>query len=157
MEKTLKLSIELVPETSWYNNVRSQVPYSIWQRIRRKSFHEANHKCDVCGSPNEIIDRKSTLECHEIWKYDESHKIQWLVGFQALCPDCHKVKHAGRSTALGEYDKVIKQLMSVNEMTESEATAYYQTSFKVWLYRSTWVWQIDVEYLTEYLKTKYEI
>ena len=84
----MKLEIELVPETSWYNNLRKALPRSEWDKIRKEVYEKANNKCEICQ-------QDGRLNCHEKWSYDDEKNIQKLQGFQALCDKCHNIKHIG--------------------------------------------------------------
>jgi hypothetical protein len=64
--KKLKLKIELVPKTSWYNNLRNLLPRSVWDKIRKETFDYYNHKCGICGA-------EGKLNCHEIWEFDDKN------------------------------------------------------------------------------------
>jgi len=44
-----ELTIELVPKTCWYTNLRSELPKSKWDKLRKKSYQEADYKCQICG------------------------------------------------------------------------------------------------------------
>ncbi len=44
-----KLTIELVPSTSWYKNMRSISPKS-WDLIRSSIYKRAKYRCEVCGN-----------------------------------------------------------------------------------------------------------
>lgn len=44
-----KLTIELVPGTSFFNNVRSAVTTSEWNVIKKKCYKKAGYKCEICG------------------------------------------------------------------------------------------------------------
>ncbi len=145
----LKLTIELIPKTSWYDNVRSHVSKEQWDTIRRKSYKNANYKCEICGG----VGDKHPVECHEIWQYDDENNIQKLIGFISLCPNCHKVKHPGLAQIKNEFDIVINQLMKVNNMSKQEAYDYIDHVFKIWLKRSQHNWTVDIEYINEYLKS----
>ncbi len=35
-----RLTVELVPSTCWYTNVRSHVPKAVWDRLRRQVASE---------------------------------------------------------------------------------------------------------------------
>jgi len=82
----MKLTIELVPSTAWYSNVRSNVSKEVWDIIRKKSYAKANYKCEVCGDvgTNQGVGHK--VECHEIWHYDDDSHTQTLTGLISLCP-----------------------------------------------------------------------
>ena len=146
----IKLTIELVPKTAWYKNVRSEVSKDRWDELRKECYRNANYKCEVCGGTGP----KWPVECHEIWHYDDINKKQTLTGLIALCPDCHTVKHPGLAQIKGKFDVVIDQLMSVNDMEYWEATAYVEQAFNVWEERSQHQWELDITYLEDDRKSK---
>lgn len=155
MGKTL--TIELVPETCWYSNVRSNVSTSLWDKIRKKSYSKANNKCEICFDTGKNQGFRHNVECHEIWQYDDIKKTQTLIGLISLCPKCHKVKHPGLAGMRGETETVIKQLMKVNYMTREEAKSYLKESFKIFNERSQYDWTLDITYLDTYLNDDYDI
>ena len=146
------LTIELVPKTAWYTNVRSNVPESQWDIIRKKSYAKAQNKCEICGDNGRNQGVKHFVECHEIWEYDDQKHVQKLVGFIALCPYCHKVKHPGLANIKGETHIVIDQLMKVNGMTCQEADEALSNAFDIWQERSGHHWELDISYVDAYLK-----
>lgn len=144
----MKLTIELVPQTSWYSNVRSNVSSSDWDIIRHKVYRAAKNRCEICGG----IGSKHPVECHEVWEYDDEKHIQRLVRMMALCPHCHQVKHFGRTSAIGKYDDAIKHLCLVNDCGEVEAKRYVQKQLKVWHNRSQYQWTLNIDILNRYMK-----
>lgn len=146
-----KLTIELVPSTAWYSNVRSNVTTQEWDKIRRKSYLKADNKCEICGDVGTNQGVKHNVECHEIWEYNDECKIQKLIGLISLCPFCHKTKHTGLAQIKGEINIVIKQLMKVNEMTKKEAKDYIDLSFELFEERSNHDWELDITYLKNYI------
>lgn len=147
-----KLTIELVPETAWYTNVRSNVSRSGWDKLRKECYRRADHKCEICASNGLVQGFKWPVECHEIWEYDDEMHIQKLIGLISLCPLCHKVKHPGLAGMRGESHLVIQQLMHVNKMTKYDATRYVSDSFRIFEQRSQHNWLCDISYLDNYLK-----
>lgn len=113
--KNLKLAIELVPESCWYNNLRNLFPEK-WKGIRRDILFKAMGKCQICGGDE-------GLECHEIWEYDDKKHIQTLKGFIILCYWCHSIKHIGNAFMRMWYEsraeeienKLIHHFMKVNK------------------------------------------
>lgn len=97
----LKLTIELVPSTDFYSNVRSNVTQKEWDVIRKKSYERASNKCEICGDAGTNQGVKHKVECHEIWEYNDESHIQKLIGLISLCPNCHKTKHAGLAQIKG--------------------------------------------------------
>jgi len=150
MEQDYKLTIELVPQTCWYTNVRSNVSKSEWDTLRNICYDRANHICQVCGSSGKNQGYKHNVECHEIWQYDDVNKIQTLTGLVALCPVCHKCKHAGLAQIKGESNIVINQLTKVNNISEKKAIEYLNKTFKIWKERSQHNWSLDISLINDY-------
>jgi hypothetical protein len=142
----MKLSVELVPATCWFSNVRSACSKAQWDKIRKRVYLEAKHVCEVCGG----VGPKHPVEAHEIWSYDDLNQIQKLVGMIALCPDCHQVKHFGLAQVNGKGEIALKHLMKVNEWTVKRAEAYIKTALKRWAERSEKKWKLDISHLSEY-------
>jgi hypothetical protein len=139
----LKLTIELVPKSSWYDNVRTHVSKEVWDKLRNEVYFQASYKCEICGGKG----HKWPVECHEVWEYDDVNHIQKLVRLIALCPNCHTTKHAGFAILKGNEDIVIEQLMRVNKMTDKEADEHITKAFEIWRERSKHNWTVDISYL----------
>lgn len=148
----MKLTIELVPATSFYNNVRSEVSKSVWDKIRKKQYSIANHVCQICGDTGKNQGYRHAVECHEVWQYNDETLIQELKGFIALCPRCHKVKHPGLAELRGEKEIVVSQLMKVNGMSRKQANEYIKDSFVEWNKRSQYEYDIVTDYVQEFIK-----
>lgn len=151
-----KLTIELVPSTAWYTNVRSNTTQAEWDIIRKKSYKKAGSKCEICGDVGQNQGVRHSVECHEIWEYDDTEYRQVLVGLVSLCPHCHKVKHPGLAQMKGEGEIVLAQLMKVNEITREEASDYLSESFATWRERSKHEWELDISYIEKFLKDEEE-
>ncbi len=147
----LILTIELVPLTSWYTNVRSNVTTSQWNKIRKLSYLKADNKCEICFDNGINQGYRHKVECHEIWDYDDLNKIQKLIGLISLCPMCHKVKHIGLSESRGEYFKCLKHICKVNNINENVANKYVDQCYKIFDLRSQYKWQLDISYLDSIL------
>jgi hypothetical protein len=139
----MKLTIELVPKTAWYSNVRSNVTTAEWDVIRKECYKKAGYKCEVCSGKGP----KHPVECHEIWEYNDESLKQTLLGLIALCPDCHSTKHVGLAQIQGRFEVVLNQLMTVNEITKEEAEKYVNECFDVWEKRSQNDWELDITIL----------
>jgi len=145
------LTIELVPKTSWYSNMRKVMNSQEWDILRKEVYAKYNHHCGICNDPG-------MLHCHEIWNYDDENHIQTLQGFIALCVMCHHVKHIGYANILagrGELDmqNVINHFVRVNQCPLTDYTKQHMEAFDKWEERSQFVWNIDLgEY--NYLKEK---
>jgi len=138
----MKLNIELVPSTQWYNNIRKVLPRKEWDKLRRQVYRDYNHTCGICGSKN------SRINCHEIWVYDDSKRIQKLDGFIALCNDCHMIKHIGLAGILAnkgqlDYVKLVEHFLEVNSCEKEDFDNHKNEAFKQWRIRSAKEWTID--------------
>ena len=138
-----KLTIELVPAGQWGDNLRSRIPKSQWDKLRKKQYKKAHHRCEICRGKGP----KWPVECHEIWHYDEQKKIQRLDGLIALCPKCHLVKHMGRALSIGQGDIAKKHLMKVNGWSKSDVELYLEVVFEVWYRRNRSTWSLDLTWL----------
>lgn len=105
-----KLSIELVPKSSHYRNLHNALSREAWKTIRERVYQRAGQKCEICGGQG----NRRSVECHEVWEYDDEEKVQRLSRFLALCPDCHAVKHMGRSMIEGDGERALKHLAEIN-------------------------------------------
>ena len=139
-----RLTVELVPSTCWYTNVRSNVSKAVWDGLRRRVASEAGHRCEICGGRG----RRWPVECHERWHYDDAARVQRLERLVALCPDCHEVKHAGLASKRGRLEAVIRQLVKVNGWTADDAALYLEAVFETWAQRSRHQWTLDISVLT---------
>jgi 5-methylcytosine-specific restriction endonuclease McrA len=150
MQTKNKLTIELVPKSSWYSNVRSNVSKAEWDRLRHKSYEQAGHICEICGDVGTNQGYRHKLECHEIWDYDDQALTQTLTGLVSLCPYCHLVKHPGLAQMNGKLPIVLKQLQKFNEITVEVAGAMLNEAFEIWRNRSKNNYTLDISFLDNY-------
>jgi hypothetical protein len=143
--KPLILSIELVPSTCWFSNVRSHVSKKQWDTIRNRVAVEAWNVCEICGG----VGKKHPVECHEVWKY-HPNLIQELERMISLCPNCHMVKHIGLAQVQGRGAQALKHLMNINKLKKKEAEGYITYAFALWAERSKYNWQLDISILGKY-------
>jgi hypothetical protein len=142
-----RLTIELVPKTSWHHNVRALTDELGWDRIRRQVYRQADYHCEVCGGRGP----EHPVECHEVWRYDDRTRMQILVRMIALCPACHQVKHIGFANVKGKGAQARAHLARVNGWTPEQADAYISQAFQVWAQRSQGPWTLDLEGLRPYV------
>ena len=149
--KELQLKIELVPSTSWYDNLRKVLPKSEWDKIRKAAYVNYGHRCGICGT-------EGRLNCHEIWEYDDKKHIQKLKGFIALCDMCHHVKHIGLAGILAsegklDYEKVIEHFMKVNNCDRRTFEEHKKRAFDEWRKRSQHEWHVDLGEYEDVIKS----
>ena|SRR6266851_2056334 len=131
MTKDLPLKIELVPRAIWYSNMRTNMPRSAWDKIRKEVYAQYNHRCGICQTS------ASRMNCHEIWSYDDEKHIQKLEGFISLCDMCHHCKHMGLAGVLAErgqlnLEDVVAHFMQVNQCTRKEYQKHSDQAWDQW-------------------------
>ena len=140
-----RLAVELVPSTAWWSNVRSNVTRREWEICKLFVRRRSDDHCEICGGQGS----RHSVECHEIWHYDDERQIQTLVGLIALCPRCHEVKHIGRALALGNWSRALTHLATVNGWSIEHADRYVALQLEIHALRSTHQWALDISYLNK--------
>lgn len=147
--KTL-LTIELVPSTSWGDNLRSRLTKAQWDKLRRKCYQMAGYRCEICGDVGLNQGVNWPVECHEVWHYDDEKHVQKLVRLISLCPNCHLSKHIGFAQLKGKEDAAYFHMQKVNGWTKAQVLAHIRESFNVWQKRSEHPWDLDLSVLADY-------
>ena len=142
-----KLTVELIPTTCHFSNVRTTVTAAEWDKIRFISYAAADNKCEICGDNGLNQGYKHRVECHEVWEYDDENYIQKLVKLISLCVRCHQVKHIGRAIAIGKLTVCKQQLAKVNKWTPKEIDDHIVSSFELHKERSKHQWTLDISLL----------
>lgn len=146
----MTLTCELVPSSTWGENVRSLLTRSQWDRVRRFVYAQAGGVCEVCGDVGTNQGRRHALEAHEIWQFCEHTHTQTLTGMIGLCPECHRVKHTGRAFATGAHMRVIRHLGRVNGWTPEQVHAHISHAFDEHTRRSAHMWSVRYDGLAAY-------
>ncbi|MGN1061271.1 MAG: HNH endonuclease [Candidatus Coproplasma sp.] len=140
-----KLQFELVPDSCWCSNLRSELPKEAWDTIRKKAYARAGGRCMICGAPT------VRLEAHEQWRYDDKTCVQSLENIIAVCKACHEVIHIGRATLLGREKEASEHFMKVNGCSYSDYRKALGEANAVHRERSRKEWQLDVSKLEKFL------
>lgn len=140
------LTVDLIPQEAWGINLRSELPKAQWDALRRSVYRKAKYRCEICGGTG----TEWPVECHEIWEFDEKEQTQKLVRLIALCPDCHAVKHFGRTQVVGNMDKAVEHILKVNGWTKKQLMDHLDEAFRLWRQRMAIQWQLDLSYLKNY-------
>lgn len=139
---TLRLTIELVPATSWHANLRDVLTPAAWAALRRQVIEQSGRRCGICGAGGR-------LHCHEVWDYDDAAHVQTLQGFRALCVWCHHVKHIGLAGVMAsqgklDYERVIAHFLRINGCDRATFQRHYRAAMETWRERSRHEWAIDL-------------
>ncbi len=137
------LTVELVPSSCWFSNLRSELSKEEWDRLRRPVFKRAGRHCEVCEGRG----AQHPVECHEVWEYDDDAHVQHLVGLVALCPACHEAKHMGYASRVGRAGEARAHLARVNGWSMDDVELYLEMQFEQWSRRSQHEWSLDLSWL----------
>lgn len=139
----MKLTIELIPRTSFYNNVRKILSKQEWEDIRQETLSRANHVCEICGG----VSANRSLDCHEVWSFNDLNHIQKLEKIIAICTKCHEVKHMGKAEIDGNFGRARNHFMKINDINIFDAHKLIVEAFDIWQQRSNHQWQLDITIL----------
>lgn len=137
------LEVELVPSSAWGSNLRSELTPAQWRTCQQYIYARSGRRCEVCGG----VGDRWPVECHETWRYDDTRGVQTLTGLVALCPPCHRVKHAGFAASQGRLGEVLIVLCDVNNWELEHAELYLEAVFETWNARSQVQWHLDTTWL----------
>jgi len=140
-----KLTIELVPSSSWGQNLRNLLKPKMWEVLRKKTYQRSNFRCAICGASGK-------LEAHEVWKFDDKNHIQKLVDLIALCKKCHAVKHIGFAGIKGSfgkvsYEEIVAHFTRVNACDRKTFQDSLKKAFEKFEKRSQFEWNLDLSFL----------
>lgn len=152
--ENIRLKIEMVPQPLWNLNLRYLLKQKKWDEIRKKELKRVKNEkyqyvCEICKVP------KDSLDCHEIWDYNDELRIQTLVGLSMLCKKCHLVKHIGFATNLAmegkcNFENIIRHFCMINKLNADEFYEHYESELETWEQRSKLEWKQDLKFITEY-------
>lgn len=144
---------DMLPESVWGSNLRGILPQSQWDALRIPVCEKAGNRCEVCGQKGYDPDtgRPRRPDCHELWHFEvrAGSAVQRLARLIALCPDCHRVQHAGRAAVRGELSLVVGQLRAVNTWTDSEIRHALDNADERYQWRRQFDWALDLRLLAE--------
>lgn len=172
-QQKTKLEVSLIPVSAWGRNVRAVVSESSWYSLRVKfgavklgyslatdpvyiaicnGLDTSNVAppeikplvCNCCGT---IV--PESLHLHEKWEFDDEHFAQKLVGFMAVCEECHNAIHIGRSNRVGLGDAARKHLREVNGWTVKQLDQHIEDANAQWLNRINHQYQLDLSWLID--------
>lgn len=132
-----------VPQPLWGWNLRSLLDREQWDMIRRAAYAQAGYRCRVCGEKGP----DHPVEADEGWAYDDATRTQTLKGIAALCPNCHGVRHWGRSMMLGREAEALRWMAHINRQSVEESQALVDLAMDQWRERSHQTWTCDVSWV----------
>lgn len=142
----LKLTVELIPSSSWGSNLRAILKPKMWEDVRKKVYQKNNFKCSICRE-------KIKLQAHEIWQFEDTTKVQKLVNIVPLCYMCHMVKHIGFASLRGGMvtnERLIRHFMQVNKCDRITYQNHLKKVIKDFEDRSHYEWQLNLDKLKDF-------
>jgi DNA polymerase III epsilon subunit-like protein len=152
-QQKIKLEVSLIPAKSWGQNVRAVVSEGSWFSLRSKFgavFDPYGNYLEpakplVCSGCEKIV--SESLHLHEKWEFDDKNLVQKLVGFLAVCEDCHNAIHMGRSNIVGLGESAKAHLKKVNGWTDSQLNKHLENASSQWVKRIGIKYQLDLSWL----------
>lgn len=148
-EPKRKLEFELIPSSSWYNNLRKIFTKRQWVEISKAVRKNANGRCEICGR------KVNKLHAHETWEFfkdsEQCKNVQKLVKIRAVCPLCHSTIHIGRTACLGNEETALKWYAKVNNISLHQTVLDEKKALDIFEARSKLNWDIDIN--EDYLQT----
>lgn len=133
---------EMLPVSTWEQNVRNLMGTEVWDRMRKHAYQAAGFRCEICA-------QSGMLEAHEKWVLSNETGVQRLSRLIALCPLCHKGHHLGIARRLGMLPAVKAQLLYVNGWTPAQMEREVQEAYEVWEQRCEMPWKVDLRFLQD--------
>lgn len=140
--KKIILLPELIPYSMHYKNVRAVLTPEEWKVLAKIQYKKSNSTCDICGA-------KGRLECHEIWEFNDSKKVQKLIGLTGLCRDCHRVKHIGLARKMGWFEDTLDHMCKVNKISRKKALNFIKIAENQVRQRN-FEFNLDLTFLNQY-------
>jgi len=147
MPRKPKLTVELIPSTCHFSNVRTTVKKQDWDKIRFISYKAADNKCEICKDTGKNQGYKHNVECHEIWEYDDKNLIQKLVGLISLCPTCHLCVHYGRARTTNKKILCENHIRNINKWGSNMFRKHLEMAYAKYKARSKYQWSLDISIL----------
>ena len=165
---------DLIPSSTWFNNVRKCVTRSSWDKLRHQIYKRANYTCECCKQDCSISTTYSgddyedvvispprfeefdgvtelkkwntiRLEAHERWSYDNDTKEQKLERIIALCHRCHTATHMGLAGLRGLTELAIKHIKKVNNWHDTEWKKHSDEQSTLYRQRSAVNWTLNLD------------
>lgn len=133
---------EMLPSTTWEENLRSKLPEHRWDALRRYAYSASGYRCEICGDFGQ-----PHIEAHEKWAWDDTWCVQTLTGIIALCPTCHKVHHLGLARRLGLYEQCLAKMQEVNGWSLAQTRQAIEQTAKLADERNRYGWIVDLDWL----------
>ena len=168
---------DLIPRTTWFNNVRKCVTKGSWDKLRKRIYERVNYKCECCNKDcrvrktytgEEYEDEKITppsdefnahdelsrwntiqLEAHERWSFDYENQIQKLERIIALCHRCHTATHLGLADLRGLKQLAFKHMKKVNDWNDEQLRQHNEEQSAIWHKRNRIDWKLNIDIVTK--------
>ena len=144
----LKLELEIIPDTTKYQNLKVAVPQTTWAKLSKDTRIRFNNKCAICGTT------QNQLNCHEVWEWNDKSWVQKLMALIPLCPLCHATKHNNSYLFPEHYKKCQTHFAEINHISleDMDVKDYISTIERISYKRGTHYWVLDYgewEYLVD--------
>lgn len=95
-----------------------------WERLRKRTYYNANYKCEVCGAD---CSEPGSMHSHELYSVDYEKGESVFVRCVGICRKCHLLcYHSGRALTLYKSGSPIYSAEHLLEGAEHEFKLLYE-------------------------------
>jgi hypothetical protein len=142
----LKLSMQFIPAGAAGRSLRTFFP-TRWREIRNEVLRLSGGVCECCQ-------RQRDLQVHEVWEFDHRATVQRLLSCLAVCDDCNRCIHWGRTLIKAaeegiSVDRLAQHFLWVNQCTFTEMFDEYERARIEYRLASQIDWRLDLSKFTQ--------
>lgn len=134
----------MIPSSSWGKNLRAVLKRPEWDVVRKAAYMRSGYCCVVCGGRGPTY----PVEADEAWSYDMGTGNQTLATVASLCPDCHSIRHWGKTQLDGREKEITRHLAFVNGTSPHETARLIDEGISTWHRRNAMKWTVDYSWVT---------
>lgn len=122
---------------------REEQHYDAWHKISKEKEALAKGRCKFCRRSSKAYGKQYDTDCHEVWGYNTTTKVQELLRLEALCVKCHGVKHLNqydlsatnlpdhiKAKSATEFQNLLWRYSKINKISLEEATVDYKIALE---------------------------
>jgi hypothetical protein len=138
--------MQFIPAGAEGRSLRTFFP-TRWREIRNEVLRVSGGVCECCQ-------RQCDLQVHEVWQFDYRASVQRLLSCLAVCDDCHRCIHWGRTLIKAaeegiSVDRLAQHFVWVNKCTFTEMYDEYERARMEYRLASNVDWRLDLSNFTQ--------
>ncbi len=141
------LRAEIHPRGLWAASLINLFDDRSHKGLRAQAYAAAGYICEICGSG------EGAMEAWEHWSYegpapDAERGVMRLQRLVCVCRPCHEMCRLDRAQKVGRTEAAHRRMQVLNGWSPEEFAAYLDWARRVYRFRSTLPWDLDLSVLT---------